>query len=96
MSGAATTTFSIARGLTAGSTVRGLPGVGAHLCAAYLAFCSAWADEARLPGDGRALGLWRAQDAAGMQAIVESLPLDAWLTVETTPLTQHPSDPGIT
>jgi muconolactone delta-isomerase len=48
-----------------------------------------------LPGDGRALGLWRAGDAAGMQAIVESLPLDAWLTVETTPLTRHPSDPGI-
>ena len=48
-----------------------------------------------LPGDGRALGLWRAGDAAGMQAILESLPLDAWLTVETTPLTRHPSDPGI-
>jgi muconolactone delta-isomerase len=48
-----------------------------------------------LPGDGRALGLWRAQGPAEMQAILDSLPLDAWLTVETTPLTQHPSDPGI-
>lgn len=48
-----------------------------------------------LPGEGQALGLWRAQDPAGMQAILESLPLDAWLTVETTPVTQHPSDPGI-
>jgi muconolactone delta-isomerase len=48
-----------------------------------------------LPGDGQALGLWRAQDAAEMQAILASLPLDAWQTVETTPLTQHPSDPGI-
>jgi muconolactone delta-isomerase len=28
-----------------------------------------------------------------MQAILESLPLDAWMTVETTPLTTHPSDP---
>ncbi len=49
-----------------------------------------------LPGEGRALGLWRARDAAGMQAILKSLPLDAWTSVETTPLTQHPSDPAIT
>jgi len=48
-----------------------------------------------LPGEGQSLGLWRAQDAAGMQAILDSLPMDAWLTAETTPLTQHPSDPGI-
>jgi muconolactone delta-isomerase len=46
-----------------------------------------------LPGDGRALGLWRARDAAEMQAILKSLPLDAWMTVKTTPLTEHPSDP---
>jgi muconolactone delta-isomerase len=44
----------------------------------------------------RALGLWRARDAADMQAILESLPLDSWMTVETTPLTQHPSDPALT
>ena len=48
-----------------------------------------------LPGQGRALGLWRARDAAEMQAILESLPLDAWMIVQTTPLTQHPSDPAI-
>jgi muconolactone delta-isomerase len=47
------------------------------------------------PGEGRALGLWRAQDAAEMRAILASLPLDVWMTVETTPLTQHPSDPAI-
>jgi muconolactone delta-isomerase len=47
-----------------------------------------------LPGQGRALGLWQAQDAAEMQAILKSLPLDAWMTVQTTPLTQHPSDPA--
>ena len=47
-----------------------------------------------LPGEGRSLGLWRAQDAAGMQAILKSLPLDAWMTVRTTPLTRHPSDPA--
>jgi len=47
-----------------------------------------------LPGQGRALGLWRARDAAQMQAMMTSLPLDAWMTVEITPLTEHPSDPG--
>ena len=50
----------------------------------------------RLPGGSRALGLWRASDPAEMQAILTSLPLDAWMTVETTPLTPHPSDPGLT
>ena len=49
----------------------------------------------RLPGQGRALGLWRARDPAGMQAILASLPLGTWLSVQTTPLTPHPSDPGI-
>jgi muconolactone delta-isomerase len=47
-----------------------------------------------LPGEGRSLGLWRAQDAAEMQAILKSLPLDAWMTVQTKPLTRHPSDPA--
>jgi muconolactone delta-isomerase len=50
----------------------------------------------RLPGQARALGLWRVQDAAEMQAILASLPLDAWMTVQTTPLTPHPSDPATT
>ena len=47
-----------------------------------------------LPGEGRSLGLWQAQDAAEMQAILKSLPLDAWMTVQTMPLTRHPSDPA--
>ena len=49
----------------------------------------------RLPGNSRALGLWRARDAGELQEILASLPLDAWMTVETTPLTQHPSDPAL-
>ena len=49
-----------------------------------------------LPGEDRALGLWKAQDSAEMQAILQSLPLYAWLTVQTTPLSQHPSDPALT
>jgi muconolactone delta-isomerase len=50
----------------------------------------------KLPGEGRALGLWRAGDAAEMAAIVASLPLEraAWMTTVTTPLTKHPSDPA--
>jgi muconolactone delta-isomerase len=47
-----------------------------------------------LPGQGRALGLWRARDAGQLQAIVKSLPLDPWMTTEITPLTPHPSDPA--
>ena len=46
-------------------------------------------------GGASALGLWRAQDAAEMAAILDSLPLSDWLTVQTTPLTPHPSDPGL-
>jgi muconolactone delta-isomerase len=49
----------------------------------------------RLPGGSRALGLWRARDPAEMQTILRSLPLDAWMAVETTPLTPHPSDPAL-
>jgi len=49
-----------------------------------------------LPGAGRALGLWRAQDGDQMQAIVQSLPLDPWMTTQTVPLTSHPSDPAMT
>jgi muconolactone delta-isomerase len=48
-----------------------------------------------LPGQGRTLGLWRAQDPADIQAILESLPLYPWMTVQTTPLTAHPSDPTL-
>ncbi len=47
----------------------------------------------RLPGQGRALGLWQAAAPAEMQAILRSLPLDPWMTVQTTPLSPHPSDP---
>ncbi len=46
-------------------------------------------------GPGRALGLWRAATLAEMQAILKSLPLDPWMNVETTPLTEHPSDPAV-
>jgi muconolactone delta-isomerase len=46
------------------------------------------------PGHSRALGLWRAEDGEELQAILKSLPMDKWMTTETTPLTEHPSDPA--
>ncbi len=49
-----------------------------------------------LPGgpDGpRILGLWRARDPGELMAILESLPLSGWMTIETTPLSPHPNDP---
>ena len=48
----------------------------------------------RLPGENRALGLWVAADTTELEAVLRSLPLDAWMMVQTTPLTPHPSDPG--
>ena len=50
----------------------------------------------KLPADsgaGRTLGLWSADDARGMQEVVAALPLYPWMTVQTTPLSPHPSDP---
>jgi muconolactone delta-isomerase len=49
-----------------------------------------------LPGQGRALGLYRALDTTEMEAILASLPLYAWLSLQTTPLAPHPSDPART
>jgi muconolactone delta-isomerase len=45
-------------------------------------------------GASRVLGLWRARDREAMQDILTSLPMAAWMTVEVTPLTPHPSDPA--
>ena len=47
-----------------------------------------------LPGQGRALSLYRARDSAEMEAIMKALPLNPWMTTELTPLTPHPSDPA--
>jgi muconolactone delta-isomerase len=49
----------------------------------------------RLPGQSRALGLWNAENPAEMRVMLKSLPLDPWMTVETTPLSRHPSDPAV-
>jgi muconolactone delta-isomerase len=47
-----------------------------------------------LPGHGRNLGLWQAQDGQAMQTILQSLPLADWLSVDTVQLARHPSDPA--
>lgn len=47
-----------------------------------------------LPGHSRAIGLWQARDLAELQAILKSLPMDPWMTAETTALARHPSDPA--
>lgn len=46
-----------------------------------------------LPGEGRALGLYRATDADELQTVLDALPLRPYLTVDVTPLAEHPSDP---
>jgi muconolactone delta-isomerase len=48
----------------------------------------------KLSGESSAMGLWQAKDRREMEAILESLPLYPWMRVETTPLSEHPSDPG--
>jgi muconolactone delta-isomerase len=48
----------------------------------------------RLPGHGRALGLWQAETADELQTVLTALPLRPWLEIETIPLTAHPSDPA--
>ena len=45
------------------------------------------------PDGPRTLGVWRARDPGELMAIVESLPLSGWMTIETTPLSPHPDDP---
>jgi muconolactone delta-isomerase len=42
----------------------------------------------------RTLGLWNASDPVELGTIVEALPLHPWMTVATTELSPHPSDPA--
>jgi muconolactone delta-isomerase len=46
-------------------------------------------------GHGRTLGLWSADDNTGMQSVLAALPLYNWMTITTTPLSPHPSDPPL-
>jgi muconolactone delta-isomerase len=46
------------------------------------------------PGRWRALGLWQATSENELDGFLKSLPMQKWMTTETTPLTQHPNDPA--
>ncbi|HEX3611258.1 MAG TPA: muconolactone Delta-isomerase family protein [Sporichthyaceae bacterium] len=46
------------------------------------------------PASWRALGLWRAEDAEQLAAMLASLPMDKWMTTDPTQLSEHPSDPA--
>ena len=70
-------------------------GVRARELAAEGHLLRLWRLPRRSPGDPGVLGLWRASDAAEMEAIVRTLPLDSWMTTDITPLSPHPSDPVI-
>jgi muconolactone delta-isomerase len=48
-----------------------------------------------LPGAGRALGLWQADSADELAAVLAALPLGPWLEIETVSLTAHPNDPVV-
>jgi muconolactone delta-isomerase len=43
----------------------------------------------------RTLGLWNAREPDELDNILKSLPLYPWMTVTTTELSPHPSDPAI-
>ena len=47
------------------------------------------------PEDGRwrAIGLYRADDEAELNAILETLPLYSWMTIGVRALAPHPNDP---
>ena len=45
------------------------------------------------PGQWHTLGLWSAATRGEMQEIVAALPQYDWMTLQTTPLSPHPSDP---
>ena len=45
-------------------------------------------------GRGRAIGLYRADDEAELNKILETLPLYPWMTVSVRALAPHPNDPA--
>jgi muconolactone D-isomerase len=45
-------------------------------------------------GESRVLGLYRADDRAELDRLLEALPLYEWMQVTVMPLEPHPNDPG--
>jgi muconolactone D-isomerase len=46
-------------------------------------------------GGSRALGLYRADDRAQLDRLLEALPLYEWMDLTVTSLEPHPNDPGV-
>jgi muconolactone D-isomerase len=46
------------------------------------------------PGDGKVLGLYRADSEAQLDGLLGALPLYEWMHVDVTPLEPHPNDPA--
>jgi muconolactone delta-isomerase len=47
------------------------------------------------PGEWRTWGLFRADDTAQLEEVLASMPLRVWRHDTVTPLSPHPSDPGL-
>ena len=47
------------------------------------------------PGEWRTWGLFRADDADQLEEVLASMPLRIWRHDTVTPLSPHPSDPGL-
>ena len=47
------------------------------------------------PGEWRTWGLFRAEDADQLEEVLASMPLRIWRHDTVTPLSPHPSDPGL-
>src|SRR5882762_4258084 len=46
-------------------------------------------------GESKALGLYRADDKAQLDDLLDALPLRDWMHVTVTPLEPHPNDPAL-
>jgi len=46
------------------------------------------------PGERKALGLYRADSRAQLDALLDALPLSGWMRRTITPLEPHPNDPA--
>ena len=47
-----------------------------------------------VPGETKAVGLYRADSEAHLADLLEALPIYDWMHVTVTPLEPHPNDPG--
>jgi len=46
-----------------------------------------------VPGERKAIGLYRAEDQPQLDGLLGALPLSRWMQISITPLKPHPNDP---